>query len=115
MDGAEFAKSWEQTRRRGFGRFVVSQSATWGISVSLAVLFGEWTKNGAVDPLHGLAVLAAGIALGCASIASPRIWGPSSPRRAARASIRPSVPCRRASGLWRFDDTVCRSRSQRRG
>ena len=68
----KFVKEWEQTRNRGFARFVVTQGATWGVSVAVVVLFGEWTKNGTVDPLHGLAVLAACIAVGC--VFAPLSW-----------------------------------------
>ena len=68
----KFVKEWEQTRNCGFRRFVVTQGATWGVSVAVVVLLGEWTKNGTVDPLHGLAVLAACIAVGC--VFAPLSW-----------------------------------------
>ena len=72
MDDSQFAKEWEQTRSRGFARFVVNQGATWGVSVALVVSFGEWSANGTVDLLHGLAVLAACIAIGC--VFAPLTW-----------------------------------------
>ena len=72
MDDSKFAKMWEQTRSRGFARFVVTQGASWGVSITVAVLFGEWLRGGALDPLRVLAVLAACIAIGC--VFAPFAW-----------------------------------------
>jgi hypothetical protein len=46
MDDSEFAKGWKRTRSRGFARFVVTRGASWGASLAVFVLVGEWFNRG---------------------------------------------------------------------
>ena len=72
MDDSEFAKGWERTRGRGFVRFVMTRGASWGGSLAVFVLVGEWLNGGAFDPLRIVAVLAACTAIGC--VFAPLAW-----------------------------------------
>jgi hypothetical protein len=69
---ADFVKDWEKTRRRGFGRFVVTRGSDYGVFLALFILVGEWLDGRELDPLRILAVLAACFAVGC--MFAPLAW-----------------------------------------
>lgn len=72
MEDSAFAQEWAKTRQQGFGRFVVGHGVGWGISVTVAVLVGEWFDGVSFSPTRSLCGLAAFVAIGC--IVAPLVW-----------------------------------------
>ena len=72
MDDSKFAMDWEQTRQRGFWRFVASRGVAWGIFLAVFILVGVWLDGDPFDPLRFALMLALGFAAGC--VYAPLSW-----------------------------------------
>ena len=60
-----FAKEWEQTRERGFWRFVLSRAANWLLFVAIFILLGVWLDGDRFEPVRFLLMLVGWFGVGC--------------------------------------------------
>jgi hypothetical protein len=72
MDDSKFVKEWEQTRQRGFWRFVLGRAVYWVIFFAVFMLLGVWLDDDPFEPVRFLLMLVGYFGVGC--LFSPLGW-----------------------------------------